>query len=160
MEAFFHASYFHGSYFHERLDGSFHESFHELHAEAASRFRMLPSNLPLKLPRIWRKGSRSSFGGSFHSGGSSHGRFRRSRGYRTTSPSPSLREEGLSTEGSAIHHPERMNEAFPERIPVVSSTKHAPTARRARPSTATFITVTLHVLQPKPPKRSRATPCL
>ena len=30
MEAFFDGSYFHGSYFHERMDGSFHESFHKL----------------------------------------------------------------------------------------------------------------------------------
>ena len=45
---FFHGSYFHGGYFHERLDGSFHESFHELHAETASRLRMLPPNLPFK----------------------------------------------------------------------------------------------------------------
>ena len=51
-ELFFHGSYFHGSYFHERLDGSFHESFHELHAETASRLQMLPSNLPFKLPHI------------------------------------------------------------------------------------------------------------
>ena len=55
VEVFFHGSYFYGIYFHERLDGSFHEDLHELHAETASHLWMLPSNLPFKLPHIWRK---------------------------------------------------------------------------------------------------------
>ena len=42
-------------------------------------------------------GPRSSFRGS------SYGRFRGSRGYRTITLSPSLREESLSTERSTIH---------------------------------------------------------
>ena len=49
-------------------------------------------------------GSRSSFRGNIH-GGSFHGRFRGSRGYRSTSPLPSLREEDPSREGSAIYCP-------------------------------------------------------
>ena len=49
-------------------------------------------------------GSRSSFRGNFHAS-SFHGRLRGVCGYRTTSPSPSSREESPSTEGSAIHHP-------------------------------------------------------
>ena len=49
-------------------------------------------------------GSRSSSRGSFH-GSSFHGRLRGSSGCRTTSPSPSLREQGPSSKGSAIHHP-------------------------------------------------------
>ena len=108
-------------------------------------------------------GSQSSLHGSFH-GSSSHGCYRGSRGYRTTSPSPSSREEGPSREASAVHHPwptpmEEVRE-IPERTPVVASTKHAPTARRLRSSTITNMNVVLHVLQPKPTKRSRATPRL
>ena len=99
VEVFFHGSYFYGIYFHERLDGSFHESFHE---EAASRIRMLPSNLPFKT--FDGNGSRSFFRGNIH-GSSFHGRFRGSRGYRSTSPSPPLRQQGPSRESSAIHHP-------------------------------------------------------
>ena len=102
-ENFFYGSYCHVSYFHERLDGSFHESFHELHAETASRLRMLRRICPSNFRTFSGNGSRSSFRGSFH-GSSFHGRLRGRRGYRTTSPSPYLREEDPSTDCSGIHN--------------------------------------------------------
>ena len=128
---------------------------------------MLPSNLPFKIPYIHlaEKGSRYSFRGDIHGVVSFHGCFRGSSGYRSTSPSPCSREEALSSESSAIRHPcptpmDDLYNEIPERTAMISSTKHAPTARRARPSTATIIKVVLHVRQPKRTNRSRATPCL
>ena len=59
--------------------------------------------------------------------------------------------------------PWRKYDEIPERMPLVPTTTHARTARRARSSMATFLKVVLHVLQPKtdpctkPTKRSRAT---
>ena len=52
--------------------------------------------------------------------------------------------------------PWRKYEEIPERTPVVPTTIHARTPRRARSSMPTFIEVVLHVLQPKPTKRSKA----
>ena len=55
--------------------------------------------------RICRSNVRTFGGNGFISSfcGNFHGRFRGSRGYRTASPSPSLREESPSTESSTIH---------------------------------------------------------
>ena len=126
-------------------------------------FRCFRRICPSNFRTFGGNGSRSSFRGSFH-GSSFHGRLRESRGYRTTSPSPSLRDEDPLTEGSPESRtlsprPWRKCEEFHERTPVLPSTKYAPTARCARLSTATFISVVLRVLQRKPTKRRRATPC-
>ena len=59
---------------------------------------------PLNFRTFIGNGSRLSSRGSVH-GSSFHGRLRGRRGYHTTSPSPSLREEEPSTEGSGIQNP-------------------------------------------------------
>ena len=96
MGASFYGSYFHGSYVWMKAQMKAYMKFTRKQLPGFGRFR-----------RICRtfggNGSRSSFRGSFH-GSIFHGRFRGSSGYRSTPLSPSLRGEGPSSEGSAIHH--------------------------------------------------------
>ena len=122
----FRGSYFHGSYFHGSSRGSFylHESFrgnfcfHESFRGSSRHFHGSTWNFTQKqLPasgcfrgicrsnfRNFRgNGFRSTFRGSFH-GCIFHVSFRGSSGHRSTSPSPSLREGGPSSEASANNH--------------------------------------------------------
>ena len=107
-------------------------------------------------------GSRPSFRGSFHGGTfHGHGSVCGSSGHRTISPSPSLRDGGPSSEASANYHwsstPMRKYNEIPERTPLVPTTIHACTARRARSSMANFMKVALYVRHLKPTERSKTT---